>query len=97
MAARGYDGCNRFENGMYLLWVMHLYIYLGTLEDAQIPHAFNSVFLVSYALFKGLLFACHQLVLTFLIIGKLEDARFSYAFNSVFLFLYLCPNIGLSP
>ena len=71
---------------MYIFWVFYCYVYIWTLEDAHIPHAVNSVFLLSYAHFKGLMFVCYQLVLPLLILGKLEEARIPYAFNSVFHF-----------
>ena len=33
-----------------MCWVLHV---VGTLKDAQIPHEFNSVFILSYALFES--------------------------------------------
>ena len=33
------------------------------LDDSLIPRAFNSVFLLSHAFLKGLMFACHQHIL----------------------------------
>ena len=77
---------NQIIGGIYVYLVLHIYVYLWTLEAAQIPCAFKSVFLISFALYKGLMFVCHQLVLPLLILGKLEEARIPYAFNSVFHF-----------
>ena len=61
------------QNGYLPRWLLH----------HLIPHAFNSLFLPSYALFKALMFLCHQLVLLLLILVKLEDAIFPYAFYSL--------------
>ena len=65
------------------------------LEDAWIPHAFNSVFLLSYALFKGLMFACHQLVLP-LWVGKVRGRKNSICVPlQIPIFVYSRPQINL--
>ena len=49
---------------MFLFWLLRLnfkvWMDVRNLEDAKITYAFNSVFLLYYALFKGLMLACHQ-------------------------------------
>ena len=45
---------------MYLFWGLQLYVLVGTYEDAWILHASNSVFLIFYKLFEGLMFAWHM-------------------------------------
>ena len=66
-----------------MFWVLHIYVYLRTLEDELIPYEFNPVFLIYYALLKVLMLVFHKHVLPFLILGKLEDARIPFALNSV--------------
>ena len=41
-----------------MYWVLHVVV---TLQDAQIPHALNSVFLLPCPFFRDFMFACRQL------------------------------------